>query len=155
MKLKEVKKDMVHQGDNMKPKISMEDIWMRTAIYLSERSQCSRAKVGCIITTKDLRHVVGNGYNGHAAGSDYICEPDKCDCLHAENNAVIDAGSQYKDKVFFVTMFPCFSCAIQIINSGCSKLYYNQSYREGSKHWKRFDEVVLLLESSNIKIIKL
>lgn len=139
----------------MEGRITMEDIWMQTAINLSSRSKCSKACVGCVITTKDLRHVLGNGYNGYAAGIDYKCTPETCDCLHAENNALIDAGSQFKDKVVFVTMFPCLNCAIQIINSGCSKLYYHFPYREGSKHWLKFPEVVILLEKANIQIIEL
>jgi deoxycytidylate deaminase len=134
---------------------TMEYIWMQTAILLAQRSKCSRAKVGCIITTKDLRHVLGNGYNGYAAGIDYICTPERCDCLHAENNAVIDAGSEHKDKVFFVTMFPCLPCTIQIINSGCSKLYYYDTYKNDSKHWSKYPEVLKLLDSSNIEIIKI
>lgn len=139
----------------MKKRITMEDIWMNTAIELSKRSKCSKAQVGCIITTKDLRHVVANGYNGGAAGIDYICLKEKCYCLHAENNAVIDTSSQYKDKIFFITLFPCLNCTIQIINSGCSKLYYHFPYRDGSKHWDRFREVVMLLEKANIQVIKL
>jgi len=147
--------DLVQPENNMEPRITMEDIWMQTAILLAQRSKCSKAQVGCVITTSDLRHVLGNGYNGYASGIDYICTKERCDCLHAENNAVIDTGSKYKDKVFFVTMFPCLSCAIQIINSGCSKLYYHFPYRDGSKHWEKFPEVVKLLEKANIQIIEL
>lgn len=94
----------------------MQEIWMRTAIDLSTRSKCSKAQVGCVITTKDMRHVIGNGYNGYAAGIEYTCTVENCNCLHAENNAVINSVSSVKDKVFFVTMFPCLNCAIQIIN---------------------------------------
>lgn len=145
----------VQQEGNMESRITMENIWMQTALELAQRSKCSKAQVGCVITTKDLRHVLGNGYNGYASKIKYTCTPETCDCLHAENNALIDAGSQFKDKVVFVTMFPCLNCTIQIINSGCIKLYYNKSYREGSKHWNRFQEVTKLLNDSNIEIIQL
>ena len=134
---------------------SMQEIWIRTAIDLSLRSKCSKAKVGCVITTKDLRHVLGNGYNGYAAGIEYTCTEENCHCLHAENNAVIDAGSSVKDKVFFVTMFPCLSCTIQIINSGCSKLYYDKTYKEGSRHWKDYDLINKMFSDSKIEIIKI
>lgn len=136
-------------------RMTMEDVWMQTAINLSSRSKCSKAQVGCVITTKDLRHVLSNGYNGYAAGVDYVCKKDTCSCLHAENNALINIGSEHKDKIVFVTMFPCLNCAIQIINSGCSKLYYHSVYKDSSKHWNDFSKIVKLLEEVNIQIIKL
>lgn len=141
---------------NMKNKRpSMEEIWMQTSIDLSKRSKCELAQVGCIITTKDLRKVLGNGYNGGAKGSGYVCKENNCSCLHAENNAVIDAGSLEKDKVFFVTMFPCLPCAIQIINSGASKIYYHNDYKEGSKHWFNYEKTVKMLKKCKIIICKL
>lgn len=139
----------------MEHRPSMEEIWMRTACDLALRSKCSKAKVGCVITTKDLRHVLGNGYNGGPKVISYKCSPENCNCLHAENNAVIDAGSQFKDKVFFVTMFPCLSCAIQIINSGCIKLYYRETYKEGSRHWTNVDLINKMFRKSKIEVQKI
>ena len=134
---------------------SMEEIWMQTAINLSKRSKCSKASVGCIITSKDFRKVLGNGYNGGAKGSNYICKKDNCQCLHAENNAVIDSGSAIKDKVFFITMFPCLNCATQIINSGCNKVYYHNKYREDSKHWCNYLTINVMFKKAKITICQI
>lgn len=140
---------MVPQVSNMKP--SMQSIWMQAAYQLSKRSECSKSQVGCIVTTKDLRHVLGNGYNGYARGIDYNCKPDTCNCLHAENNALLDASSDIKDKVVFITMFPCLKCAIQIVNSGCSKVYFNRYYKLNSHHWSDVDIIKDMFDKSNIE----
>ena len=134
---------------------TMEEIYMHLAIELSERSKCSKAKVGCVIATKDLRKIIGLGYNGYAKKIDYTCIEEICYCLHAENNAITSSGSEYTDKVFFVTMMPCFPCTIQIINSGCSKLYYHSDYKKGSRHWANYDIIRLLLKRSKIIIKKI
>lgn len=134
---------------------TMREIWMHTAINISKRSCCSKAQVGCVITTKDYRKVLGNGYNGGAANIDYVCKEESCSCLHAENNAVIDAQADIKDKVFFVTMFPCLSCSIQIINSGCSEVIYNKEYKQGSRHWNNYANIIDMFQKSNIKITQL
>lgn len=136
-------------------RLKMRDIWMQTAINISNRSKCTKAQVGCIITTKDLRHVLGNGYNGYARNINYNCKKDNRNCLHAENNALLDAGSQINDKVIFITMFPCLNCTIQIINSGCSIIYYNKEYKEGSRHWNNHSEITKPPKLSKIKIKKI
>lgn len=136
-------------------RLSMAQIWMFTALQLSRRSECSKLKVGCILTTSDLRHVLGNGYNGGMSGSDEICTPTTCSCLHAEDSAIGDAGSQYKDKVAFVTTFPCIPCTTRMVNSGISKLYYHKDYKVGSRHWKDHDRIVKLLSEREIEIIKI
>lgn len=130
----------------------MEEIWIGTAVQLCLRSKCSKAQVGCVITTKDLRHVLGNGYNGGPAKIAYKCTINNCRCLHAESNAIISAGSSIKDKVFFITMFPCLSCATQIINSGCSMIYYRNTYRDGSKHWSDIKKINSMFKEAKITI---
>lgn len=133
----------------------MRKIWMSTAEKLAERSECKRASVGCLITTADLRHVLGNGYNGGPKDLGYVCETGDCHCLHAEDNAICDSGSEVKDKVMFVTMFPCRECTTRIINSGFSALYYRNPYKKDSRHWAEYDWCFKALEQSNIKVIQI
>ena len=134
---------------------TMEYIWMQTALSLAKRSKCSKAQVGCVITTKDLRKVLSNGYNGYAKKIDYTCTEEICHCLHAENNAITSSGSEHTDKVFFITMMPCLACTIQIINSGCSKLYYHSDYKKGSRHWEKHGIIKSLLKKSKIIVKKI
>lgn len=109
---------------------------MQTAILLAKRSTCSRLQVGCVITSNDLRTVLGNGYNGGAAGQSNDCDlttPGYCGHLHAENNALVACGSSVKDKVMFVTVLPCEQCAKLTVNSGFKEVYYfNEHEKKGS-----------------------
>lgn len=107
----------------MRPK--MDDIWMQTAVLLSTRSTCGRLQVGCIITDQRKRTVLGNGYNGGAAGQENACkDSDPCGHLHAEVNALVASGPGDRQKVMYVTVLPCEQCAKLIVNSGFSEVYY-------------------------------
>ena len=108
-------------------RIGMEDVWMNTARFLGERSKCQRRNVGCIVTDAQLRRVLGNGYNGRAAGQDECPGTDPC-CLHAEVNALIASGSIERNKVMFITVMPCEKCAMMIINSGFSRVVYDEPH---------------------------
>lgn len=108
-------------------RIGMEDVWMGTARMLGTRSQCQRLRVGCVVTDAQLRRVLGNGYNGRAAGQDSCPGTDPC-CLHAEVNALIASGSLERNKVMFVTAMPCEKCAMMIINSGFSRVVYDEPH---------------------------
>lgn len=104
---------------------------MNAAKMLALRSKCERNQVGCVITDRSLRRVLGNGYNGRAAGIDDNCpgkDVDPCGCLHAEANALIACGSFQMDKVLFVTMLPCENCSRMIINSGFSRVIYDRDH---------------------------
>lgn len=95
----------------------------------SQRSTCSRRKVGAVVV-KDNK-VIGQGYNGVAsgkshcdqggcprgrlgygevpAGSDYNQFP--CYAIHAEHNAILNAGLGSCDgAVLYVTAEPCQQC---------------------------------------------
>jgi dCMP deaminase len=67
---------------------SFDDIYMHMALMMAHRSTCSRAQVGCIITTIDNQRVLSVGYNGGPKGLWNECqsdEPGKCGHLHAED----------------------------------------------------------------------
>jgi len=102
---------------------------------MSERSTCSRAQVGCVITSSDYRYVYGVGYNGGAVGLSNACEslePGQCGHLHAEENAIINCTApRIMEKVVFVTTLPCSMCAKRLINlGGVQSVYYLKDYRK-------------------------
>lgn len=73
---------------------SFEQIYMRLAQMMAERSTCARLHVGCVITSTDFRYVYGVGYNGNASGLPNGCdseEPGKCGCF-VEGTKVFPAG---------------------------------------------------------------
>jgi dCMP deaminase len=114
---------------------SFEEIYMRLAITLAERSTCKRLKVGTVITSTDFRKVLAVGYNGNASGLHNGCDRDEvgnCGCLHSEENAVINCDSpRSTEKVVFVTHLPCAMCAKRLINLGnVRRVVYAQDYRK-------------------------
>jgi dCMP deaminase len=113
---------------------TFEEIYMRLAITLAERSTCARLKVGTVITSTDFRKVLAVGYNGNASGLHNGCDRDEvgnCGCLHSEENAVINCDSpRSTEKVVFVTHLPCAMCAKRLINLGnVRRVLYAHDYR--------------------------
>lgn len=113
---------------------SFATLYMNFAVGLSARSTCSRASVGCVITSVDHRYVYGVGYNGGATGLANECassEPGNCEHLHAEENAIINNTTQrYVQKFVYATTLPCSMCAKRLINmGGVKKVFYLNDYR--------------------------
>jgi dCMP deaminase len=120
---------------------------LRTALIFSERSTCSRLKVGTVIASADLTTIDSVGYNGNAKGLPNKCDsskPGNCGDLHSEINAIIKGNYNLKDKIMFVTDSPCVMCAKAIINAGIAKVYYLRKYRNT---WG-----IKLLEISGIEV---
>lgn len=113
---------------------SFEEIYMRFAWALSERSTCKRLHVGCAITSYDFRYVFAVGYNGNATGLVNDCDsaiPGACGCLHAEENACINCTTPRNEgKVVFCTHLPCKMCAKRLVNlGGVVRVLYDKDYR--------------------------
>lgn len=131
---------------------SFEDIYMAMAGLLSQRSTCSRLKVGCVITSSDHRQVYAVGYNGGASGQSNECEslePGLCGHLHAEVNAAINChASRYDGKAVYITDLPCPMCAKVLVNlGGVCVVYYGRDYRNRAG--------LGILTSANIRHVQL
>jgi dCMP deaminase len=118
----------------MSERISFEEIYLKLAANLAERSTCVRLNVGTVITSTDFRKVLAVGYNGNASGLANRCDRDEvgnCGCLHSEENAVINCDSpRHIEKFAFVTHLPCAGCAKRLINLGnVKRVYYGHDYR--------------------------
>lgn len=136
----------VKMNNNNRP--SWHKIWMQTAKLISERSHDKRTKVGAVIVAKDNSTVLSLGYNGNYSGGKHEPEsvlPGGSGFLHAEVNALIKAPFHYPiDKVMYVTVSPCRSCAKLIINAGITEVIYDEQYRD--------DSGIQLLLESGIKV---
>lgn len=133
-------------------RLSFEEIYMKLALALAERSTCKRLKVGTVITSVDYRKVLAVGYNGNATGLPNQCDRDEagnCGCLHSEENAVINCDSPRAwPKHVFVTHLPCAMCAKRLINlGGVVKVTYLNDYRN--------KDSLKLLELTNIQVSQL
>lgn len=119
----------------MNKRPAFEEIYIKLACIIAERSTCSRLKVGTVVTSQDYRKVLAVGYNGNATGLPNKCDRNEignCGCLHSEENAVINCDSpRHIIKHVFVTHQPCSACAKRLINLGeVKKVFYKEAYRK-------------------------
>lgn len=121
---------------------SWDEYFMNLAEVVRTRADCSRRKVGTLIV-KDFR-IISTGYNGtphgikncSEGGCDRCRRRDKkeidwyeyeesCICIHAEQNAIIQAaylGISTKGATVYSTTNPCSSCAKMLINAGIKRI---------------------------------
>lgn len=113
-----------------------DEVWMKTAETLAERSYDPRYKVGAIVVTEDNTQVLAVGYNGNYSGGPNQVEsetPGESGMIHAEINALLKMDyNNPKKKKMYVTLSPCKMCAKAIINSGIEEVIYKTEYRDSS-----------------------
>ena len=132
------------------PSTPIENTYMLVAYQFAKLSYAKRRQVGCILVKNE--QVISFGYNGTPRGFDNCCEVDdttKKEVLHAESNAITKVaqstmGSGGAD--LYTTTAPCFSCSKLIIQSGISRVYYAEVYRDMSG--------IDLLEQASIEVIR-
>ncbi|RHZ90233.1 hypothetical protein Glove_2g7 [Diversispora epigaea] len=138
--------------------------WDTYFMHLSDlaalRSNCMKRRVGCILV-KDFR-VIATGYNGTARGlkncnqggcdrcNDAVPSGtglDKCLCLHAEENALLEAGKERVGKgcILYCNTCPCLGCSVKLIQVGVEEVVYKNSYN--------MDEITArLLKEAGVKL---
>jgi dCMP deaminase len=110
--------------------------WARRAAQLS---LARRLNVGAVIVKDDT--VISYGYNGMPAGWDNNCEhilqdgtlKTNPEVLHAESNAIAKLAKSNNSGLgadLFVTHSPCLECAKLIYQSGISRVFYSEDYRD-------------------------
>ncbi|OSX71525.1 hypothetical protein BU14_0524s0007 [Porphyra umbilicalis] len=118
--------------------------FMALARLAAARTNCMRRRVGAVVTVD--RRIVATGYNGTPVGAtncaDGGCERcndvgafrrgvglELCVCLHAEENAIIEAGRlRCGGGVMYTTVFPCMACAKKIAQAGVVRVVYGEPY---------------------------
>ncbi|KAI0830567.1 cytidine deaminase-like protein [Trametes gibbosa] len=115
--------------------------FMQLASLSSRRSNCMKRRVGAVLVRN--RRVLSTGYNGTPRGLTNCNEggcarcntasetPDECLCLHAEENALLEAGRERVGDwaVLYCNTCPCLKCTIKIIQTGIKEVVYNLSYK--------------------------
>ncbi|KAL1922823.1 uncharacterized protein VTP21DRAFT_9199 [Calcarisporiella thermophila] len=122
---------------------SWDAYFMHLSDLAARRSNCMKRRVGCIIV-KDGR-VVATGYNGTPrglpncneggcprcnAGTGQGAGLDKCLCLHAEENALLEAGRERVgvNSILYCNTCPCLGCAIKIIQTGIHEVVFARPF---------------------------
>jgi dCMP deaminase len=147
----------------MTDRISWDEYFYGIMQLIKERSVCLRRKVGALIVKNN--QIVCTGYNGPPVGHPHPdelggCVRDQlgippgerlelCYCLHAEQNALLQAarhGTSVEGADMYVTIFPCPICARMIANSGIKrvKVFGNYAGDEASR---------LVFERTGVEVI--
>ena len=119
-----------------------DEYFMKMAHLVSERSTCFRRQVGSVVV-KDKR-VLSTGYNGAPAGHPHCHDvgcaredvpsgqrSELCRAAHAEQNAINFAaryGIPIEGATLYTTTYPCSWCAKSIVNSGVTRVVYQDDY---------------------------
>lgn len=130
--------DAILRQIETRPRPSWDEYFMKMAFLVAERSTCLRHHVGAIIIQD--RRVVTTGYNGAARGIDDCIKlgclrnqlnipsgerHEICRAIHAEQNAIIQAGVHgvtIDGGTLYCTHSPCIICAKMIVNAGIKRV---------------------------------
>jgi len=132
----------------------------KLAKFTAEWSKDPSSKVGAVIVNKH-NGVVGLGYNGFPRGVEDSIErlenkPKKNDIvIHAEQNALLNAGDRAKGATIYVWGKPiCSSCAGLIIQSGIKRVVaLNPSIENKDSQWYRKGQLSLeMFKEAGIKV---
>lgn len=116
---------------------------MQLASLAAQRSNCMKRRVGCVLVRE--KRVISTGYNGTprgllncGEGGCARCNEGQgsgvglgtCLCLHAEENALLEAGRERvrENAILYCNTCPCLTCSIKIVQVGISEVVYSQGY---------------------------
>jgi dCMP deaminase len=130
-------------GNKMRP--NWDEYFMAMAILASTRASCKHVRAGSIIVLD--KRIIGTGYNGAPVGVkdnclDVDCNKEnkgmkyreafnvgKCIGVHAEMNALANLSREiHKGATLYVTIFPCPTCAKNLLAYNIKKVVYKREY---------------------------
>lgn len=129
-----------------------DEIFLKMAQLVAQRSTCWRRNVGCILVNK-RGHVLATGYNGVASGMPHCNEENKCpganspsgtnldgcEAIHAEENALLQCHDVHEIDTCYCTTSPCFSCIKKLMNTSCKRIVFLDLYphTKSQELWER------------------
>jgi len=141
---------------------SWDEYFMKMASLVAERSTCLRHHIGAIIVKG--KRILTTGYNGAAKdvkdclelgclrnelGIESGTRHEICRAIHAEQNAIIQAGVHginISGSTIYCTHTPCMICAKMIVNAGIKEVVSYHDYAD--------EEARKFLEEAGIKLRK-
>ncbi len=119
-------------------RVSWHEYFMNIAHQVATRATCDRKHVGAVIVRD--RTILSTGYNGsirglpHCDEAGHMMESGHCvRTVHAEANAICQAatnGVAIQGADIYTTASPCWSCFKLIANSGITRIFYGEFYRD-------------------------
>ena len=143
---------------------SWDEYFLLYAMLAATRSTCLRHNVGAVIVKNN--RILTTGYNGAVSGVKDCLElgclrdaqnipsgerHEICRAVHAEQNAIIQAGIHGIDingGILYCTHSPCIICAKMIANSGSKRFITYGNYPDTGR-------VIDLFKEAKIKFIKM
>lgn len=151
--------------DRARLRPTWDSYFMRLADLAALRSNCMKRRVGCVVVRGN--RVIATGYNGtprhltncneggcprcnmgHGSGAGL----STCLCLHAEENALLEAGRDRiagtnpdERSVLYCNTCPCLTCSIKIVQSGIKEVVYAQSYSMDDSSHRVMSEARIVL----------
>ena len=127
-------------------------VFLTVARAFAERSTCARRRVGCVLVDAHGR-TLATGYNGPAKGEAHCIEKpcegaglpsgtglDKCEAIHAEQNALMFCPDIMRIDTCYTTTAPCVHCVKMLMNTSCRRIVFAQNYPhsgESKRLWLR------------------
>lgn len=148
--------DTLNLTDPSRLRPTWDTYFMTLASLAARRSNCMRRQVGCVLVRE--KRVISTGYNGtpryvtncneggcprcNAAGPGGGGNLSTCLCIHAEENALLEAGRERVGggAVLYCNTCPCLTCTIKIVQVGITEVVYSQSYYMDAEAAKVFQE---------------
>ncbi len=118
--------------------------FMQIAHLVAKRSTCRRREVGAVLVKH--KRILTTGYNGAPSGLPHCIDVgclreqmripsgerhELCRGLHAEQNAIIQAGYHgvsISGATVYCTTMPCLICAKMLINAGVERIVFASGY---------------------------
>ncbi|KKK20940.1 hypothetical protein P175DRAFT_0481195 [Aspergillus ochraceoroseus IBT 24754] len=130
-------------ADEQRLRPNWDQYFMELASLAAQRSNCMKRRVGCVLVRE--RRVISTGYNGTPRhlkncneGGCPRCNRGEgggvglstCLCLHAEENALLEAGRERirEGAIIYCNTCPCLTCTVKIAQVGISEVVYSQGY---------------------------
>lgn len=152
--------DSLNLTDPSRIRPAWDHYFMTLASLAARRSNCMRRQVGCVLVRN--RRILATGYNGtprnikncaeggcprcngttSSQGTSGGADLSTCLCIHAEENALLEAGRERVGDggVLYCNTCPCLTCTIKIVQVGITEVVYSQSYYMDAEAAKIFLE---------------
>ncbi|KAJ5150967.1 Deoxycytidylate deaminase [Penicillium canariense] len=147
-------------ADEQRLRPNWDQYFMQLASLAAQRSNCMKRRVGCVLVRE--RRVISTGYNGtprHLANCNEGGCPrcnrgdgggvglSTCLCLHAEENALLEAGRERirEGAILYCDTCPCLTCTVKIAQVGISEVVYSQGYNMDT-------ESAAILEAAGVRL---
>ena len=128
------------------PRPTWDEYFSKITVDIAARSTCNRKdrQFGAIIINKQ-KEIVATGFNGVIRGAPHCeeigCIKDQmeldsgvghsiCPAVHAEQNALIQAGRNSVGGTLYINAYPCKICARLIANAGIERVVVSSEYSD-------------------------